>query len=164
MTEPSDIEEFYGAAILLLRWWVRRWGQRKLAETSGVSATAISNYERRHSVPTPEVRAKLARALEVSLADLDRLAASIQAGMIAVLPHGRGETEAIALRVTAEIADDFRRVAFPLVQQFVNSTLGERQVQPASPETHQALAPVLKKLDANRIRLLTSSAPSLKVP
>jgi len=76
MAGTTGCEEFYGAAILVLRWCVRRWTQQHLAKESGVSSTSISNYERGETMPGTDERRKVAAALGVPLAGLDRLAAA----------------------------------------------------------------------------------------
>ncbi|HEY2737663.1 MAG TPA: helix-turn-helix domain-containing protein [Thermoanaerobaculia bacterium] len=159
MTEPAGIEEFYGAAILQLRWRVYRWGQRKLAKKVGVSAASISNYERGKVVPSPAVRAKLAAAFKVSLAGLDRLAAAIQSGMIGLLPEGEDGVETMALEVAADLGDDFRRESLSLILRFLSSEGAEPQ---AGPEDVNALAPVLFRIDGPGLRDLAAAEPGLK--
>lgn len=159
MTEPAGIEPFYGAAIHHLRWWVYRWGQRKLAKKAGVSAASISNYERGKVVPSPAVRAKIAAAFRVSLAGLDRLAAAIQSGMIGLLPENGDGIEAMALEVAAGLGDDCRRESLPLILRFLSSEGAEPQ---AGPEDVNALAPVLARIDGPGLRDLAAVEPGLK--
>jgi transcriptional regulator with XRE-family HTH domain len=159
MTEPAGVEDFYGAAILQLRWQVHRWTQRKLAGKAGVSAASISNYERGHVVPSPGVRAKIAAAFKVSLAGLDRLAAAIQSGMIGLLPEGGDGIEATALEVAADLGDDFRRESHPLVLGYLSAEGAEPQ---AGPEDVTALAPVLARIDGPGLRDLAAVEPGLK--
>jgi transcriptional regulator with XRE-family HTH domain len=62
MTEMTGIEAFYGAAIHLLRWR-RDWTARQLAEKAGLSLATLLSYERSKTVPRPEVRHRIVRAL-----------------------------------------------------------------------------------------------------
>jgi len=159
MTAPADIGESYGAAILLLRWWVHRWSQRKLAAKAGVSAASLSSYERRKTVPSLENRRKVAGALGVSLADLDRLAAAIQTATLGLLDPSTGGIELTALQVTAALSDDFHRGALPLVMQFLSSLRSEPPAN--SEEEIQALAPVLRRISARGLQALLETSPSL---
>ncbi len=159
MIEPAGIEEFYGAAILQLRSWFYRWGQRKLAKKAGVSAASISNYERGKVVPSPAVRAKIAAAFKVSLSGLDRLAAAIQSGMTGLLPEGGDGVEAMALEVAADLGDDFRRQSLSLILRFLSSEGAEPR---AGTEDVTALAPVLRRIDGPGLRGLAAVEPGLK--
>jgi len=68
MTDTPGIEKFYGAAILLLRWWVLGWTREELAEESGVSAASIYNYEKGKTAPGLERRKKIAGISRVTIA------------------------------------------------------------------------------------------------
>lgn len=57
-----------GRRIFYARTW-RGLSLRKLAEQVGVSAMAISKYERGIMKPRPEVRDRLEKALRLSLSD-----------------------------------------------------------------------------------------------
>jgi transcriptional regulator with XRE-family HTH domain len=157
MTETaSEIERFYGAAIVVLRWWVKRWSVPRLARESGVSATSILSIERGKTVPRPETRKKLARALGFSLGGLDRLAAALQKELGRQPSSG---IERIVAEIAAGLAADFHRAAVPWVERLVSAQTVEPPA--ASDEDVYALAPVLPSLDAQSLQALLDQAPSL---
>ena len=57
---------------------VRRWSQSELAETAGVTNSAISDYERGKVDPQTQTLQKLVRALGLPLSALDQTQAFIQ--------------------------------------------------------------------------------------
>ena len=77
MTDASGIGKFYGAAIHLLRWWVRRWKREDVATGAGISVATLDNYERGKTAPGPKRRQRIAAALDVSPAVLDGLAGAV---------------------------------------------------------------------------------------
>jgi tetratricopeptide (TPR) repeat protein/DNA-binding XRE family transcriptional regulator len=156
MTDTPGIEKFYGAAILLLRWCVRRWGREKLAAKSGVSAASIFNYEKGKTVPGPERHKKIADALQVSLADLDHLATAVRTGLSGL--HAQGAERRVN-ELTAPLVGEFRRGARPLVAQLLSSQA--LAPPPSSDEAVRALLPVLGGIDVAGLELLVQ-APSLR--
>jgi len=158
MTDMPGIEKFYGAAILLLRWWVCGWSREELAAASGVSASSIYNYEKGKHVPGPERRKRIAEALGVSLAELDGLAAAVRRRLLGLADRGFAVKERLAAEVAADLAADFHRAALPLVERLVAA----QAPPPAVPEEEvRALAPVLRRLGARgAIRDLLDKLPS----
>jgi transcriptional regulator with XRE-family HTH domain len=154
--KASEIERFYGAAIVVLRWWAKRWSVPRLARASGVSETSILSIERGKTVPRPETRKKLAQALDVSLGGLDRLAAALQKELGRQPSSG---IERIVAEIAADLAADFHRAAVPWVERLVSAQTIEPPA--ASDEDVQALAPVLPSLDAQSLQALLDQAPSL---
>jgi transcriptional regulator with XRE-family HTH domain len=57
---------------------IRRWSQSELAETAGVTNSAISDYERGKVDPQTQTLQKLIRALGLPLSALDQTQAFIQ--------------------------------------------------------------------------------------
>ena len=57
---------------------IRRWSQSELAETAGVTNSAISDYERGKVDPQTQTLQKLIRALGLPLSSLDQAQAFIQ--------------------------------------------------------------------------------------
>jgi transcriptional regulator with XRE-family HTH domain len=135
--EPDSVEAFYGAAIFVLRRQFRRWGQRKLAKETGIAHSSISHYEHGKTVPSLEVRKKIASALGVPLARLHRLAVAIQGGMAGISQNSQGY-EALAGEIAFELADDFRRGSLPLILKLLAATLGRDAA--GSPPAPPALA------------------------
>jgi len=154
MPEPAGIEAFYGDAIHLLRWR-RDWTVETLATESGVSKGSLLSYEHGRAVPPPK-RRKIARALGVSLGELDGLAADLWR-RLAGLAAG---SERLAAAVAAELAADFHRATLPLVARLV---AGQASPPPAVTEEEvRALAPVLRRRGAQGIlQDLVGKLPSL---
>jgi len=149
MTEPAGIEAFYGDAIHLLRWR-RKWTARRLAKESGVSKSAILSYEHSRGVPSPKVRRKLARALDVSPARLHRLAAALH-------DEASAANGGLVAEVAADLAGDFRRV--------LTTRLGTEQACPppaVTAEEVRALAPDLASLSAHDLQKLEDRLPRLR--
>jgi tetratricopeptide (TPR) repeat protein len=132
---------------------------QKLSAESGVAASSIRSYEREGVVPGLEVRKKLVRALSLDLVDLDALAAALQEALAALA--GRPESvEHLAVEVAAGLALDFQRSAVPLLERLMAA---RATPQPASSdEDVRALAPVVRKLDAQELQALVEQAPSLR--
>jgi len=159
MAQTADIEKFYGAAIHLLRWWGLRWSARKLAKESGVSAGSILNFERGKTIPSSEMRTKLARPLGVTPAGLDRLASAVQRGMTGRKKGSTTRKERLVTEVAANLADAFYRAVVPLVEKLVSAQdPGPRAV---SDEEVLALGPVVRSLETQKLQFLVSHAPSL---
>ena len=159
MATMPGIEKFYGAAILLLRWWVLDWTRDELEAESGVSAASIFNYERGKTVPGVKRRKKIAEALGVSLAELDGLAADVRRRLLGLGGRGFAVSDLLAAEVTADLAADFHRAALPLVAQIVTE---QASPPPAVAEEEVlALAPALRRLDAQGvIQYLVEKLPS----
>ncbi len=160
MAEMPGIEKFYGAAILLLRWWVLDWTRDELEAESGVSAASIFNYERGKTVPGPKRRKKIAEALGVSLAELDGLAAVVRRRLLGVSDRGFALSDLLTAEVAADLAADFHRTTLPVVERLVAG-----QVSPPPPAVTEeevlALAPVLRRPDAQGvIQYLVERLPS----
>jgi transcriptional regulator with XRE-family HTH domain/tetratricopeptide (TPR) repeat protein len=160
MTDLQVIEKFYGAAILLLRWWVLGWSREELAEESGVSAASIYNYEKGKTVPGPERRKKIAEALGVSLAELDGLAAAVRRRLLGLGDRGFAANGRLAAEVAADLAADFHRAILPPVERLV-ATEAAPPPQAATEEEIRALAPVVANLGAPDLQSLVEKLPSL---
>jgi transcriptional regulator with XRE-family HTH domain len=159
MNQTAEIETFYGAAIHLLRWWGLRWSVRRLAQESGVSAGSILSFERGKTIPSSAMRRKLAQALSVTPAGLDRLAGAVQRGLIG-REKGSTRTERLVAEVAAHLAEDFYRAVVPLVTKLVSvqALLGPD----ASDEDFLALGPVVRSLDLQELHTFVRYAPSLR--
>jgi tetratricopeptide (TPR) repeat protein/DNA-binding XRE family transcriptional regulator len=157
MTETAGLASFYGDAIHALRWR-RRWSVRTLSEESGVSRTTILSYEWGKTVPGLEMRKKIAHGLSIEPADLDLLAASLQRGM----PEDRGAVGGgrLVTRVATGLAGDFQRAAVPLIAELAAAS--SEPPPAASEEEVRALAPVLRRLDAQDLHALVDKTPSLR--
>jgi len=160
MTDRPETEKFYGAAILLLRWWVLGWTREELAEESGLSAASIYNYEKGKTVPGPERRKKIAEALGVSLAELDGLAAAVRRRLLGLGDRGFAASGRLAAEVAAALAADFHRAIFPLVERLVAAEAAPPP-QAATEEEIGALAPVVADLGAPELQSLVEKLPSL---
>src|SRR5436309_1243265 len=160
MTEIPGIEKFYGAAILLLRWWVLRWSREKLEAESGVSAASIFNYERGKTVPGRKWRRKIAEAMGVSLAELDGLAAAVRRRLLGLGDHGFASRERLTAEVAADLAADFHRAALPLIGRIVAEQAAP--LPPTVPEEEvRTLTPVLRRPGADAvIQSLMRNLPS----
>lgn len=64
-----DVSENFGANVKRLRLR-HEWSQARLAEAAGVSQQAVSEVERAEQVPSLEVAAKLALALDTTVQSL----------------------------------------------------------------------------------------------
>jgi tetratricopeptide (TPR) repeat protein len=159
--DPNSIERFYGAAIFVLRKRFRRWGQRKLAKKAAIAHSSISNYEQDQTVPDLEVRKKIAGALDVPLASLHRLAAAIQGGMAGLSQDSPGY-EALATEISFDLAEDYRRRAFPLILKLLAATLGGDTA--SSPPDPRALAPLLHRIGVEGLQVLLEELPELRGP
>jgi transcriptional regulator with XRE-family HTH domain len=159
--EPHSIDAFYGAAIFQLRWRFRRWGQRKLAKKAGIAHSSISNYEQGRTVPDLEVRKKIACALGVPLARLHRLAAAIQGGMAGLSQDSLGYEE-LAGEISFDLAEDYRRGAFPLIRKLLAATFGGDTASP-SPDW-PALAPLVRRIGVEGLQVLLEELPELRSP
>jgi transcriptional regulator with XRE-family HTH domain len=158
MTEPAGIEAFYGEAIRELRRR-RKWSTRTLATESGMSRGSIRNYEQGTIVPRPEVRRKIARALNVSPTHLARLAAALQRNLADLDDQGSAGRERRVAEIAADLADDFHRATLPLVERLVAEQASPPP--PAVPEEEvRALAPVLRRLGARGLQGLLDKLPS----
>jgi transcriptional regulator with XRE-family HTH domain len=157
MTETAGFASFYGDAIHVLRWR-RRWSVRELSKESGVSRTTILSYERGKTVPGLEMRKKIAHGLSIEPADLDVLAASLQRGM----PEDQGAAGGgrLVTRVATGLAGDFHRAAVPLIAELAAAS--SEPLPAASEEEIRALAPVLRRLDAQELHALVEKTPSLR--
>jgi transcriptional regulator with XRE-family HTH domain len=160
VTDTTEIEELYGAAILVLRCWVYGWERKELAAKAGVSPSTISNYEKGKTVPRPERRKKIAEALDVSLADLDHVADAVRKGLSGLHAQGSGAFERLVDELTAALVEDFRRGARPLVAHFLSSQA--KELPASSDEAVRALQPVLREIDVAGLELLVDKAPSLR--
>jgi tetratricopeptide (TPR) repeat protein/transcriptional regulator with XRE-family HTH domain len=158
MTQTAELETFYGAAIHLLRWWGLRWSVRRLAQESGVSAGSILSFERGKAIPSSAMRRKLAQALGVTPAGLDRLAGAIQRGMIR-REEGSTRTERLVSEVAAHLAEDFYRAVVPLVTKLVSM---QASGPAAWDEDVLALGPVVRSLDLQELHSFVRCAPSLR--
>jgi transcriptional regulator with XRE-family HTH domain len=159
--EPDSTEASYGAAIFVLRRQFRGWGQRKLAKESGVARSSLSNYENGKTVPSLEVRTKIAAGLRVPLARLHRLATAIQGGL-AGLSEGSTGDEGLAAEIAFDLADDYRRGAFPLVLKHIETTLGASSAKPAPDPSF--LVPLLHRLGTKGLQVLVEEIPDLQSP
>lgn len=74
MMEPEEL----GLGLTLLRD-VRHWTQAELAVAAGVPASALSNYERGETTPSPRTLERLLRALGFGAAGLDLAVAFVRA-------------------------------------------------------------------------------------
>jgi transcriptional regulator with XRE-family HTH domain len=118
---PPEIETVLGIGILVFRR-LRGWTQETLAERAGISAGSISNYEQGLSVPDREALRKIAGAVPVPLAEIDRLAATILSVSRGLGPHAEPpERTDLAARITGELTEDFRAGAFPVILSFLSS-------------------------------------------
>jgi transcriptional regulator with XRE-family HTH domain len=159
--EPDSVEAFYGAAIFVLRRQYRRWGQRKLAKKTGIAHSSISNYENGKTVPSVEVRKKIASALGVPLARLHRLAAAIQGGMAGISRKSQGY-EALAGEIAFDLAEDFRHGSLPLILKLLAATLGRDTA--SSPPAPPALAPLVRCIGVEGLQVLIEELPELRTP
>ena len=160
MTDTPGMEKFYGAAILVLRFRVHGWSRETLAAKSGVSVASIYNYEKGKNVPRPEQRKKIAGALDVSLAELGRLAAGLRRHLLGLDGHASKGSEGLGADVAADLAADFLRDTLPLVARLVAAQAPAQP--PATEEEIRALAPVVRRLGARGIiRDLVHKLPSL---
>jgi len=157
MIDTYGIETFYGAAIFLLRRWVRRMSREELAREVGVSPASISNYERGKTVP-PQRRQEIARALGVSLAELDALAAALRRDLTGLAGSGSTAAERLAVEIAADLAAAFHRASLPLVARLVAAKAAP---PPAGEEEIRALAPVVAALGARALEVLVEKLPSL---
>jgi transcriptional regulator with XRE-family HTH domain/tetratricopeptide (TPR) repeat protein len=160
MTDLPGIEKFYGAAVLLLRWWVLGWTREELAEESGVSAASIYNYERNKTVPGPQRRKKIAEALGVSLPELDGLAAAVRRRLLGLGDRAATASGHLAAEVAADLAAAFHRATLPLVAQLVAAE-APPSPQTVTEEDIRALAPIVADLSAPDLRFLVEKLPSL---
>ncbi len=158
MTNASGIGKFYGAAIHLLRWWVRRWKREDVAADAGISVATLDNYERGKTVPGPERRQRIAAVLEVSPADLDSLAGAVRTALSDLQAPG---AERLADKVTADLAADFHRAVLPLVARLVASPTSEPPAAGGEEEI-RALAPLLDRLSPQDLQDLVDKLPSLR--
>jgi transcriptional regulator with XRE-family HTH domain/tetratricopeptide (TPR) repeat protein len=158
MNQTAEIETFYGAAIHLLRWWGLRWSVRRLAQESGVSAGSILSFERGKTIPSLAMRRKLAQALGVTPAGLDRLAGAVQRGLIG-REKGSTRTERLVTEVAAHLAEAFYRAVVPLVTKLVSV---QASGPAASDEDFLALGPVVRSLDLQELHTFVRYAPSLR--
>jgi transcriptional regulator with XRE-family HTH domain len=157
MTDAPAIETFYGAAIFLLRRWVRGMSREELAREVGVSTASISNYERGKTVPPPERRQEIARALGISLAELDGLAAALRRDLAGLAGSGTADGR-LAIEIAADLAAAFHRASLPLVARLVAAKAAP---PPAGEEKIRALAPVVAALDVRDLEALVEKLPSL---
>jgi transcriptional regulator with XRE-family HTH domain len=159
--EPDSVEAFYGAAIFVLRRQFRRWGQRKLAKATGIAHSSISNYEHGKTVPSVEVRKKIASALGVPLARLHRLAVAIQGGMAGISQNSQGY-EALAGEIAFDLAEDFRRGSLPLILKLLVATVGRDTA--ISPPALPAFAPLVRRIGVEGLQVLIEELPELRTP
>jgi transcriptional regulator with XRE-family HTH domain len=157
MTDPHGIETFYGAAIFLLRRWVRGLSREDLARAVGVSTATISNYERGKTVPGPERREEIARALGVSRAELDGLAAALRRDLLGLAGRGSIADGRLASEIAADLAAEFHRASLPLVARL----LAAKAAPPAGEEQIRALAPIVADLGTRDLESLVEKLPSL---
>ncbi|HEX3525714.1 MAG TPA: helix-turn-helix transcriptional regulator [Thermoanaerobaculia bacterium] len=150
MRKPAGIEAFYGDAIRELR---RRhnWSGRRLAREAHISPSALHNYEH-GSVLRPEVIRKIARALDITPEELDRVAAGLRRSVAGL---GTG-AEHLAARVAADLADGFEPLAARLAAAEARAPLA------ASEEKIRALAPVVADLGAHDLEEMVGELPILR--
>jgi transcriptional regulator with XRE-family HTH domain len=157
MTDTQGIETFYGAAILLLRR-VLRLSREELAKEVGVSPASISNYEKGKTVPPLERRKEIARALGVTLAELDGLAAALRRDLAGLSGQGSTAAGRLAIEIAADLAVSFHRASLPLVARLLAAKAAPL---PAGEEEVRALAPVVAALGAKDLEPLAEKRPSL---
>jgi transcriptional regulator with XRE-family HTH domain/tetratricopeptide (TPR) repeat protein len=160
MMEKPGIEKFYGAAILVLRFRVLGWSRETLSAKSGVSVASIYNYEKGKYVPRPEQRRRLAEALDVSLGELDHLAAGLRRQLLGLEGHGSAGSERLFATVTGDFADEVLRDMVPLVARLV--TAQAPAPPPATEEEIRALAPALDRLGGHNLKRYVDKLPSLR--
>jgi transcriptional regulator with XRE-family HTH domain len=160
-TEPNSTEAAYGAAIFVLRRQFRGWGQRKLARESGIARSSISNYENGKTVPSQEVRDKIATALRVPLARLHRLAAAIQGGLAGISQESPGY-EALAGEIAFDLAEEYRRGSVNLLLKHIEATLGGARAY-AAPDP-SALALLGRRIGSEGLQVLLEEIPELQSP
>ncbi|HEY2739404.1 MAG TPA: helix-turn-helix transcriptional regulator, partial [Thermoanaerobaculia bacterium] len=131
--------------------------RKALAKEVGVSAASISNYERGTTVPPPERRQEIARALGVSLAELDGLAAALRRDLAGLAGSGM-KAGRLAIEIAADLAAAFHRASLPLVALLVAAKAAP---PPAGEEKIRALAPVVAALDVRDLEALVEKLPSL---
>jgi transcriptional regulator with XRE-family HTH domain/tetratricopeptide (TPR) repeat protein len=158
MTDTQGIETFYGAAVYLLRRWVRRLSREELAKQVGVSPASISNYEKGKTVPPPERRQEIARALGVSLSELDGLAAALRRDLAGLSGQGATGAGRLAAEIAADLAAEFHRASLPLVARLMAAKAAPL---PAGEEEIRALAPVVAALGIRDLGTLVEKRPSL---
>ncbi|HEX3526992.1 MAG TPA: helix-turn-helix transcriptional regulator [Thermoanaerobaculia bacterium] len=154
MRERAGIEAFYGDAIYLLRWR-RGWSAETLAAKAGVSKSSILNYEKHRTVPAPDVRRKIARALDVAFGDLDGLAADLWRRFSGLRAGG----DRLAAEGAADLAAGFQRAALPLVKRFAAGQAAPPRT--ATEDEVRALAPVVRRLGTQDLRARVEKLPSL---
>jgi transcriptional regulator with XRE-family HTH domain len=124
------MDKLLGITILVLRE-LRGWTQKTLAEKAGISSGSVSNYEQGTSVVDRDALRKIAFAVRLPLADLDRLAAAILAVSRAMEPRAEPiERTDLAARITGELAEDFRAEVFPIVLDALASLGSSRSAVP----------------------------------
>src|SRR3954467_12620828 len=107
MERRAGSERVLGHVILVLRR-LRGWTQEELGKNAGISSGAISFYEQGEVVPDREQLGKIATATDVTLADIDRLAAEILRVLEKMDPAALFLRQAdLAAAITGELAGDF---------------------------------------------------------
>jgi len=159
-------EGVLGGAIGAFRW-LHGWTQGDLAREARLSASSVSNYERGDVAIPPEALEKIACAFRITLPALLRLAAALLTGAEAIEPLAvPAERADLAATITAELTEDFRARAYPIILALLSSLAADgSQGSPASPEearrTARAVWACLDRLGSARLPSLAAALPEI---
>jgi transcriptional regulator with XRE-family HTH domain/tetratricopeptide (TPR) repeat protein len=164
MGGKTGIERALGGAIVMLRW-LDGWTQEELAQKPGLSTGSISYYERGDIAPPREALRKIARAARVTLADIEKMAVAIHALSIAREPLASPLRSDSALRISAELAEDLRIRALPVILAFLTSRRTSPSGGQSSPEEARREASAfwacLERIGSARLPSLSAALPEV---